>query len=127
MAAIDSGVLVQLLVEENLHDARKAEAFLEKERPLWISTVVLSEAFRVLPLVHDWNKAQVLAALRGLLDSKDFALQSPEVVRASVDLYAAARTDFQNCLAVELASTEGVLPFGTFSRETSSLPGATGL
>lgn len=127
MAAIDAPVLVQLLVEEDAAKVRKAEAFLKKGRPLWISTVVLAEACRVLPLLHDWNKPQLLAALRGLLDSPDFSLQSGEIVRLAVHLYATDKTDFFECLALELARAEGVLPLGTLNKDTGTLPGAAAL
>ena len=127
MAAIDAHVFVQLLVEKDAAQVKKAEAFLKKGRPLWISTVVLAEACRVLPLLHSWSKAQLLAALRGLLDSPDFSIQSADIVRLAVELYATAKADFPECLALELARAEGLLPMGTFNRDTGSLPGASTL
>ena len=128
MAAIDASVLVRLLAEGNPAQVSKADAFLKKGRPLWISTVVLAEACGILPRIHEWNKSQLMAALGGLLDSPDFTLQSPEVVRAAVDFYATTtKADFPVCLALALARAEGLLPFGTFDKAGGSLPGAAAL
>jgi predicted nucleic-acid-binding protein len=127
MAAIDTNVLIRLLVEDDAAQVRKAEAFLKTERPLWVSTVVLIETCWVLASVYEWSKAQLLVALRGLQDSSDFTVQAAASVRASVDLFAATKADFPECLALELARAEGHLPLGTFDRRAAKLPGATAL
>ncbi len=127
MAAADTNVLVRLLVADDAGQTRKAEAFLETGRPLWISTVILIETCWVLASVYEWSKAQVLAALRGLEDSADFTLQSAASVRAAVELFAASRADLTECLALELARAEGLLPLGTFDKRAAKLPGAAAL
>jgi predicted nucleic-acid-binding protein len=127
MAAVDTNVLVRLLVEDDAAQTRKSEAFLDSGRPLWISTVVLIETSWFLASVSERSKPQVLAALRGLQDSPDFTLQAAAAVRASVELFAASRADLTECLALELARAEGHLPLATFDRRAAKLPGAVAL
>lgn len=124
MAAVDTNVLVRLLVADDAAQTRRAEAFLEKGRPLWVSTVVLVETCWVVASVYHWSKPQIVTMLRGLQDSPDFMVQASAPLRAAVELFAASRADFTECLALELARAEGHLPLGTFDRKAAALPGA---
>ena len=63
MAAVDTNVLVRLLVADDPAQTRRALAYLEARRPLWVSTVVLVETVWVLTAVYGWSKAQILAML----------------------------------------------------------------
>jgi predicted nucleic-acid-binding protein len=121
MAAIDTNVLVRLLVADDQAQTRRALAYLETRRPLWISTVVLVETVWVLTAVYGWSKAQTLAMLETASNSRDFAFQSVETVRAAIAAFASGKADFSDCLALELARTEGHLPFATFDKATARL------
>lgn len=121
MAAVDTNVLVRLLVADDPAQTRRALAYLEGRRPLWISTVVLAETVWVLTAVYGWSKIQILAMLETASNSRDFAFQSVEAVRAAIAVHASGRADFSDCLALELARAEGHLPFATFDKATAKL------
>jgi predicted nucleic-acid-binding protein len=121
MAAADTNVLVRLLVANDPAQTRRALAYLEARRPLWVSTVVLVETVWVLTAVYGWSKAQILAMLETATDSRDFAFQLIEAVRAAIAVYASGKADFSDCLALELAHAEGHLPFATFDKATAKL------
>lgn len=121
MAAIDTNVLVRLLVADDPAQTRRALAYLEARRPLWVSTVVLVETVWVLTAVYGWSKAQTLAMLETASNSRDFAFQSVETVRAAIAAYVSGKADFSDCLALELARAEGHLPFATFDKATAKL------
>ena len=121
MAAVDTNVLVRLLVADDPAQTRRALAYLEARRPLWVSTVVLVETVWVLTAVYGWSKAQIVAMLETASNSRDFAFQSVETVRAAIAVYAFGKADFSDCLALELARTEGHLPFATFDKATARL------
>jgi len=127
MAAVDTNVLVRLLTQDDASQARHADAFLDRERPLWISTVVLIETCWVVVSAYGWSKPRLVAMLAGLADSVDFTLQEAAPVRAAISLFAESRADFTECLALELARAEGQLPLGTFDRRAARLPGAAAL
>lgn len=124
MGAVDTNVLVRLLVADDPGQTKRALAFLDAHPPLWISTVVLVETAWVLTTVYRWSKAQILAMLQTATNSRDFAFQAVEPVRAAIQLYASGKADFSDCLALELARAEGHLPFATFDKATVKLPGA---
>jgi predicted nucleic-acid-binding protein len=121
MAAVDTNVLVRLLVADDPAQTRRALAYLETRRPLWVSTVVLVETVWVLTAVYGWSKAQILAMLETASNSRDFAFQSVETVRAAIAVYTSGKADFSDCLALELARAEGHLPFATFDKATAKL------
>lgn len=121
MAAADTNVLVRLLVADDPAQTRRALAYLEARRPLWVSTVVLVETVWVLTAVYGWSKAQILAMLETASNSRDFAFQSVETVRAAIAAYVSGKADFSDCLALELARAEGHLPFATFDKATAKL------
>ncbi len=124
MGAVDTNVLVRLLIADDPAQTRRATAFLETRRPVWISTVVLVETVWVLTTVYRWSKAQIGAMLRTATNSQDLAFQFVEAVRRACDVYATSKADFSDCLALELARAEGHLPFATFDKGTAKLPGA---
>jgi predicted nucleic-acid-binding protein len=121
MAAVDTNVLVRLLVADDPTQTRRALAYLEARRPLWVSIVVLVETIWVLAAVYGWSKAQILAMLETANNSRDFAFQAVETVRAAIAIYASGKADFSDCLALELARTEGHLPFATFDKAAAKL------
>jgi predicted nucleic-acid-binding protein len=121
MAAIDTNVLVRLLVADDPAQTRRALSFLEAGRPLWVSTVVLVETVWVLTAVYGWSKAQTVAMLETAGNSRDFAFQSVETVRAAIAIYASGKADFSDCLALEVARSEGHLPFATFDKAAARL------
>lgn len=124
MGAVDTNVLVRLLVADDPAQTKRAVAFLEAHRPVWISTIVLVETVWVLVTVYLWSKAQILAMLQTATNSRDFAFQTVEPVRAAIHLYASSKADFSDCLALELARAEGHLPFATFDKAITKLPDA---
>jgi predicted nucleic-acid-binding protein len=123
MAAVDTNVLVRLLTADDPAQTARAEALLALG-PVWVSTVVLVEAVWVLSAVYGWNKAQLLAMLLTLTDSRDFTVQEPLVVAAAVASYSRHTADFADCLALELARAYDQLPFATFDARAAKLPGA---
>ena len=125
MGAVDTNVLVRLLVADDAAQTKRAVNFLESSRPLWISLVVLVETIWVLATVYKWSKTQIIAMLQTATASRDFAFQSVDSIRAAVRMYQTCRADFSDCLALELARADGHLPFASFDRAVANLNGAT--
>ena len=125
MRAVDTNVFVRLLTSDDIVQTSRAEAFVAAGPPVWISCVVLVETVWVLTAVYDWKRTHLFAMLDMATASKDFAFQSVEAVRAATALFRASKADFPDCLALELARSEGHLPFGTFDKVAARLPGAS--
>lgn len=123
MRAVDTNVLVRLLVRDDPGQVESAEAFID--RGAWVSHLVLAETLWVLDAVYARSPRQLAAAVDLLLDHQHLTLQDADVVRAAlVHFRSRPSLGFSDCLVLESARKAGHLPLGTFDRPLSRLPGA---
>jgi predicted nucleic-acid-binding protein len=123
MQAIDTNVLVRLLVRDDRHQLDAAEKFIS--RGAWVSHVVLVETLWVLDAAYERSAAQIAAAVERLLAHAELTLQDADVVAAALRQFRAEPTlGFSGCLVLEVARKAGHLPLGTFDRKLSKLAGA---
>ena len=123
MLAIDTNVLVRLLVRDDARQAALADQFVAKGA--WVSHLVLAETFWVLDAVYDRKPAQLIAALDLLLAHETLVLQDADtVVNALVDFRAKPALGFSDCLVLAIAKKAGHVPLGTFDQGLAHLTGA---
>ena len=123
MRAVDTNVLVRLLVRDDASQVARAEAF--TAAGAWVSHVVLVEALWVLRSVYEVDAKRIAAAVNLLLDHRELALQDADVVRAALaDFKKRPSLGFSGCLIVEIARKAGHEPLGTFDRELAKVHGA---
>ena len=125
MRAIDTNVLVRILVGDDGVQSATAQAFISAEGPVWVSQVVLAETIWVLETVYERSKSQLVAALHRILDNRELAVEDPVVACAALDLYQAkGKVDFSDCLTLEIARKAGHLPLATFDKALAKSSGA---
>lgn len=123
MRAVDTNLLVRLLVRDDPAQLKLAEAFVAGGA--WVSHLVLAETVWVLDAVHERTPAQIARAVDLLLDHEHLAVQDPEVVGQALAQFRARPTlGFSGCLVLEIARKAGHLPLGTFDRALAKLTGA---
>lgn len=123
MRAVDTNVLVRLIVRDDERQVRSAEAFVA--RGAWVSQLVLAETTLVLRAVYDLDHAEVATAVEMLLGHEQLALQEADVVAAALAHYLDRPTlGFSDCLVLEMARKAGHLPLGTFDKGLSQLDDA---
>src|SRR5437867_9055531 len=123
MRAIDTNVLVRLLVRDDRRQFDAAEKFVANGA--WVSHVVLVETLWVLDAVYERSAEQIGAAVERLLAHADLTLQDADVVTAALGRFRAKPTlGFSDCLVLEIARKAGHLPLGTFDRRLGKLAGA---
>jgi predicted nucleic-acid-binding protein len=115
MLAIDTNVLVQLIVRDDADQVAAAEKFVGKGA--WVSHLVLAETLWVLDSVYDLSRAQLGTAIDMLLNHHDLTLQDGDVVAAALlGFRSMPKVDFSDCLLLAIARKAGHLPLGTFDR-----------
>jgi predicted nucleic-acid-binding protein len=120
MLAVDTNVLVRLLVRDDTDQVSAAEAYVS--RGAWVSHLVLAETFWVLDSVYDLTRAQIATAIEMLLNHRELSLQDADVVTAALDHYRRRpAVDFSDCLVLEIARKAGHLPVATFDRNFAKL------
>lgn len=123
MRAVDTNVVVRILVRDSVRQVEAAEKFIEGGA--WISLVVLAEVLWVLGSVYDRGPRELVDAVEMLLQHDHFVLQDAETVAATLELFRAKPAlGFSDCLMLELARRAGHLPLGTFDHALGRLAGA---
>lgn len=123
MRAVDTNVLVRLVVRDDPAQARAAEEFIAGGA--WVSHLVLAETAWVLDAVYERTARQIATAVEMLLDHKELTLQDAEVVAAALeDFRKRPPLRFSDCLVVEIARKAGHLPLGTCDRDLAKVDGA---
>ena len=123
MHAIDTNVLVRLLVRDDPRQLDVAEKFVVKGT--WVSHVVLVETLWVLDAVYERSAEQIGTAVERLLAHADLTLQDADVVAAALGQFRAKPAlGFSDCLVLEIARKAGHLPLGTFDRQLGKVAGA---
>ena len=123
MRAVDTNVLVRLVVRDSPEQVRLAESFIASGA--WVSHLVLAEAMWVLDAVYDRTPEQIAGAIDMLLNHKDLTIQDAEVVTAALEHFRKRPVlGFSVCLVLEIARKSGHTPLGTFDRDLAKLDGA---
>jgi predicted nucleic-acid-binding protein len=122
MRAVDTNLLVRLLVRNDPKQVSAAEEFVQ--RGAWVSQLVLAETLWVLDAVYERNSSQLAAALELLLDHQHLTLQDADVVREALAHFRARPVlGFSDCLVLAIAKKAGHSPLGTFDKNLARLEG----
>ena len=127
MIAIDTNVLVRLLINDDMQQAAKAkqlfDANADEDGSVWISDTVLVEFVWVLARGYGLPRAALLTALSALAANATLALESAAAIQASISSFATGSADFADCLLAEKAKLMGCQSLFTFDRGMGGLAG----
>jgi predicted nucleic-acid-binding protein len=122
MRAVDTNLLIRLIVRDDPEQVRIAEAFTAPGA--WVSHLVLAETMWVLDAVCERTAEQVATAVDMLLNHKDLTIQDSDVVSNALEHFRERPAlGFSDCLILEIARKAGHLPLGTFDRDLAKLDG----
>ncbi len=126
MRAVDTNVLVRLVVRDDTDQVRAAEEFIASGA--WVSHLVLAETTWVLDAVYDRSVEQIATAIDMLLNHAHLTVQDADVVAAAIENFRRRPAlGFSDCLVLEIARKAGHLPLGTFDRDLARLNDAVRL
>lgn len=126
MFAVDTNVIVRVLVGDDPAQQQAALARLRKIRAnggsVLVSAVVLAEVAWVLDRAYGYNRAQVAAALRGVIATPPLVVTPRAVVLTALAAYEKGPGDFSDYLILELARAEGSTKLLTFDKRLLKNP-----
>ena len=123
MRAVDTNVLLRLLLGDHPRQCAAAKAFVAPGA--WVHLVTLAETVWVLESNYGLARDQLVTAVELLLDQQSLSVQEPEVVKAALTRFGnRAGVSFSDCLILEGARKAGHLPVGTFDRDLAKVEGA---
>ena len=122
MPAVDTNVLVRLIVRDDPRQVRSAEAFIENGA--WVSLLALAETTWVLASAYELTPARIASGIEMLLDHRQLVLQDRHTVAAALASFRQhPKLGFSDCLLVEVARSAGHAPLGTFDKGPSKVEG----
>lgn len=121
MHALDTNVLVRLLVRDDAAQANAADDFIAKGA--WVSHLVLAETLWVLSAVYERSASQLVELLDILLAHQTLVIQDAETVTAALGHFRRRPAlGFSDCLVLEIAHKAGHTPLGTFDNALAKQP-----
>ena len=122
MRAVDTNLLVRLVMRDDAGQAGEADDFVAKGA--WVSILALAEATWVLRSGYKLDATSLATAVKMLLDHEHLTVQDADVVEAALELFQSRPAlRFTDCLILHLASKAGHLPLGTFDRALGKIEG----
>ena len=123
MRAIDTNVLIRLLVRDDEKQALAAEKFIAKGA--WVSLLALAESMWVLSSIYECTPKQIADLVAMLLEHDRLVLQDAEAVALALrEFVDNPRLGFSDCLMLGLAHKANHLPLGTMDKQLAKRPGA---
>ena len=119
MIAIDTNVLIRLIVEDDDIQARKALNFLKQHKEVFISVVVVCEAAWVLESCYNVKKDKLVKVFENILRVDQFNIESSESIWLALNEYKKINADFSDCIIGAIAKTNGHQPVVTFDKKAA--------
>ncbi len=118
--ALDTNVLVRLLVEDDEEQTARAKGLIERLQAegatAWVSDVVMCELVWVLSRSYDVARSDICDLVDALLRARHLAFASSARLRRALDRYRESRADFADYV-IQAASVEaGCSEVATFDR-----------
>jgi predicted nucleic-acid-binding protein len=128
VAALDTNVLVRLLVGDDARQSARARALARRitvrDEPLFVPLTVTLELEWVLRARYGFSKDEVLVTFVRLLETRELEFQDEASLERAIFLYRSANADFAECLHIGAAMTHERAPLLTFDRSAARLGGA---
>jgi predicted nucleic-acid-binding protein len=123
LIALDTNILIRFLTEDDLQQAEIAARLIEdklsRDRPGYVSVVVLCELVWTLKRLYGFSESRVRAAVTLLIQLELLIFGEPAAVRAALG----QPLDFTDALIHELGRNAGCSETVTFDRRFVRLPG----
>ena len=127
MEALDTNVVVRLIVRDDDEQCAQAERILRELTATggaWLCSIVVVEVAWVLRVAYRFDRATIAAALRRLASIGGIQLEDPATIQRALVAYEGGSADFSDYFIVESARFHGAVPVHTFDERLSRAPGA---
>lgn len=127
MIGIDTNVLLRLLVRDVDSQVRAAEKFVathcSTDEPGYVSRIVIIEVVWALRGFYGYDRSQVAASIRALLNIAELEVESAEEIHRAIADFEMSSAGFVDCLLARTNETSGCDHTVTFDRKAAKLDG----
>jgi len=121
---LDTNVVVRFLVQDDQVQSAIANRFMSRlgrEKPGFISSVVLAEITWVLSRAYKSSREDIARAVEGLLRSAELIVENADAAYRALAIYQASPSaEFADALIAETASLAGAAETVTFDKNAAS-------
>ena len=125
MIALDTNILVRLLVKDDASQLALAQAYLREhctpESPAFVNRVVIAEFVWVLESYYGYPREQVSQALDGVLATSVLKVEDAASVRQALARYRSGTVDFADALIALTNLRAGASTTLTFDKKAAHL------
>jgi predicted nucleic-acid-binding protein len=128
MIGLDTNVLVRYIMQDDLKQSPRATRLIESrsvESRGFVPLVSVVELFWVMSSAYELDRGQLIAALEGLLRTKELVVERAEIVWKALRIFQSANVDFADCLIERSAAAAGCEKTMTFDRGAAKNAGMT--
>jgi predicted nucleic-acid-binding protein len=128
MIGLDTNVLVRYIMQDDLKQSPLATRLIESrsvESRGFVALVSVVELFWVMSSAYELDRGQLIAALEGLLRTKELVVERAEIVWKALRIFQTANVDFADCLIERSAAAAGCERTMTFDRGAAKNAGMT--
>jgi predicted nucleic-acid-binding protein len=118
MIGCDTNVLIRAVLDDDPHEAKIAQHFLEKtsrEKKLFISSYAILEMVWVLK-VKKRTREEIIESVTDLLDSPGIVLGQREAIESALEMYAKGKADFGDYLILAEGEFHHAQKLATFDK-----------
>ncbi|HGG58889.1 MAG TPA: PIN domain-containing protein [Gammaproteobacteria bacterium] len=123
MKAVDTNILVRLLVQDDEKQAARVNQLLTdaetRKQPLFVSHVVVLELIWVLGSAYEIPREEILKALSHLLSMAALTFQAPPTIRDFINNAQAGSLDLADLLIAQIARDAGCETTLTFDNKAA--------
>lgn len=122
MIAVDTNILVRILVEDPDQPAQTSAAreLASKAKQVFVPLVVQVETVWVLESGYKLHKENVAQVLEHLEVNQAFILENEELCQSALELYRSSNVDYSDCIILTYCRTRD-LNLYTFDKRLSKL------
>lgn len=128
MAALDTNILVRLLVQDDPRQTAAAHQLLaqgiQNAEALFVPITVSLELEWVLRARYGFAKADIIHALSTLLRAVELSFEAEPALEMALLHYEQGSADYADCLHMALAERANAQPLWTFDKAAAQVPGA---
>jgi predicted nucleic-acid-binding protein len=122
--ALDTNVLLRLLIEDDADQAERAAQYLLREQvhaPLFVNRIVLCELVWILTRSFRFGRTQTAQIIARILASDELQVEGRHIVRFGLYLFRISRADFADCLIGAANGMLGCERTATFDQRAGEL------
>lgn len=127
MQAIDTNVVVRLLVRDDKDQGQRAEAIFRQALGaggVWLAQIVLVEVVWVLRSAYKFDRKTISSVLRALLNTEGVTVEEAPLVLSGLAAFEVGEADFADYVILERARHVQALPLWTFDGPLARADGA---